>query len=140
MLSPQIYEEFVLPHHKRLVDVFSRPGAANFCHLCGPIEKHARLLYDELNIRDIETGFPTDFAKLTAELGNAVTYRRTVHPRMLLGRTPTEIDHAVRDLLASSVRAGLRLVVRVCNVIAPGTPLRSLEAFYRSAREHGRYE
>ena len=139
MLSPRCYEEFVLPHHKRLVQTFSRPGAANFVHLCGPVEQHARTLYDELNIRDIETGFPTDFDRLSAELGSAVTYRRTMHPRMLWAKTPDEIDEAVRDFVSPCVREGLRLVVRTRNVIAPGTPLESLELFYRAAKEHGRY-
>ncbi|MBU4200972.1 MAG: uroporphyrinogen decarboxylase family protein [Kiritimatiellae bacterium] len=140
MLSPQIYEEFVLPHHQKLVAVFSRPGAANSCHFCGPIEKHARILYDKLNIRDIETGFPTDFDKLKAELGSAVTYTRTVHPRMLWDRTPTEIDQVARDILESSVREGLRLAVRVFNAIAPGTPVEKLKLFYQAARKYGRYE
>jgi len=139
MLSPCVYEEFVLPHHKKLVATFSRPGAANSCHLCGPIEKHARLLYDELNIRDIETGFPTDFAELTAELGSTMTYRRTVHPSMLMGKTPAEIDQAVRDFLEPSLREGLRVQIRVRNVIAPGTPLENLEAFHQSVKQHGTY-
>lgn len=92
-----------------------------------------------LNIRDFETGFPTDFERLTAELGSAVTYRRTMHPRMLWGKTPEEIDEAAMGFVSPCVRDGLRLVVRTRNVIAPGTPLGNLGLFYRAAKRHGRY-
>ena len=33
-----------------------------------------------------------------------------------------------------------RLMVRVSNVIAPGTPPENLEEFYRSVKKYGRYE
>ena len=140
LLSPEMYADFVLPCHRRILAAFPRPGAANSIHLCGPIEKYARLLHDELNIRDIETGFFTDFEKLTSELGRAVTYRRTVHPMMLWGKTAAEIDHAAREFIAPWVERGMRLMVRVSNVIAPGTSPENLEKFYRSVKKYGRYE
>ncbi len=139
LLSPQMYADFVLPCHRRILAACGRPGAVNSIHLCGPIEKYARLLYDELNIRDIETGYFTDFAKLTAELGRAVTYRRTVHPMMLWGKTASEIDHAAREFVELWVKQGVRLMVRVSNVIAPGTPPENLEKFYQAVKKHGRY-
>jgi hypothetical protein len=57
LLSPKAYERFVLPLHKELVRTFcvGRPGI----HLCGDVNHHLPTLKRELDIKSIDSGFPS---------------------------------------------------------------------------------
>lgn len=140
MLSEEKYREFVLPYHKKLFKIFSEKDKPNFMHLCGPAEHLGKILHDELNIRDFETGFATDFQKLKEEMGPDVLYHRTVHPLFLHNKTESQIYQDTKQFIDPEIRENRRLIIRTSNVIAPGTPIEDLKAIYQAIRKYGYYK
>ncbi len=138
MLSPELYREFVLPYHKRLVDTFAGGGPVSV-HMCGDASHIYPLLIEELGANSIDTGFPVDHGKLREELGPGIEILGGPSI-MLLREGPEEaVKEEVKRILRSGVMTGKRFILREGNNVAPGTPLKHLRAMYATAKEHGLY-
>jgi len=139
-LSPEQYRRFVLPHHKLLVQTFSRNKRPNFIHLCGRVQQHLKTIHEELNVGTFELGFPVDLGLARKELGQDVHLIGNVNPAILL-RGPEElIEQEVKKIFDSEVAVGgYNFTLREGNQVAPGTPLRHLCAFYNAGVKYGRY-
>jgi uroporphyrinogen-III decarboxylase len=139
-LSPEQYRRFVLPHHKLLVQTFSRNKRPNFIHLCGRVQQHLKTIHEELNVGTFELGFPVDLGLARKELGQDVHLIGNVNPAILL-RGPEElIEQEVKKIFDSGVAVGgYNFTLREGNQVAPGTPLRHLCAFYNAGVKYGRY-
>jgi len=138
LLSREMYSDFVLPCHWRLLSELAGPGPHNI-HLCGDATRHFKTICDELNVKIFDTGFPVDFAALRKELGNEVTIFGGPHIG-LLQRGPVEaICEKTREILHSGVADNAPFVIREGNNLAPFTPLTHIRAFYEAARAYGLY-
>jgi len=138
LLSTEMYREFVLPCHRRMLSELTE-GGPNSMHLCGDATRHFPLLRDELNIQSFDTGFPVDFAWLREALGPDVEIHGGPHVDLLQRGTPEEVAAETRRILESGVMRGGRFHLREGNNLAPRTPLANIEACYRAGREWGRY-
>ncbi len=138
LISEELYEEFVLPAHKRLIDEFGWKGP-NFIHLCGDAQRHFPTIKKELKVMTFDTGFPVDFAKLRKELGEEVTIYGGIHIEKLKNDTPEEIRDEAKRILAGGIMRGGKFILREANNLAPGTPLENITAMYQTCRQHGRY-
>jgi len=138
LLSVEAYREFVLPHHRRLLDTFGE-GGPHSIHLCGDAQRHFPILQQELNIQSFDTGFPIDFGWVRRVLGPEVWIQGGPSIQLLLLGTPDEVTEETRRILASGVTEGKRFMLREGNNLAPRTPLANLDAFYQAALTFGRY-
>jgi Uroporphyrinogen decarboxylase (URO-D) len=158
-LSTDLYAEFVLPCHRKLVAAFADPSAEPFepastirprkappirhnsIHLCGDATRHFPLIQRELNVQSFDTGYPIDFGAVRKALGPGAQISGGPRVELLLAGSPESIRDEVRRILQDTgVTDGRRFVLREANNLAPHTPLESLRAMYEAAREYGRYE
>ncbi len=139
LLSVETYKEFVLPHHRRLLETFAE-GGPHSIHLCGDAQRHFPVLKQELNIQSFDTGFPIDFAWVRRTLGPEVWIQGGPTVQLLLHGTPEQVTEEVKRITATGVTEGKRFMLREANNLAPGTSLRNLDAFYQAAVTYGRYD
>ena len=137
LLSERAYREFILPHHRRLVDEFG-PDGPNSIHLCGDATHLFRAIRDELRVMSFDTGFPVDHGRLREELGPEVTIYGGPHVEVLRAARPEAVREETRRILHSGVMEGGRFVLREANNLAPGTPPANVAAMYEACREFGR--
>lgn len=139
LLSTEMYREFVLPHHKRLVSELAGEGPHSI-HLCGDATRHFKTIRDELNVWGFDTGFPVDFAWLRRELGPDVAIYGGPTVQLLQQGTPEAVREASRAILESGIMEGGRFVLREANNLSPGTPEANMAAMYQAAKDFGRYD
>lgn len=138
LLSPAMYEEFVLPLHRRLLEAFSL-GGPNGVHLCGDATRHFPLLRDQLNIQSFDTGFPVDFAWLRRTLGPDVEILGGPSVPFLQSATPDETLAESKRILESGIMEGGRFILREGNNLSPDVPLANVAEMYQAAKTWGRY-
>ena len=138
LLSCDMYRQFVLPCHKRLLEELAGPGPHSI-HLCGDATRHFKTIRDELNVQAFDTGFPVDFGWLRKELGPEVQINGGPSVQFLMQHTPEEIREEVRRIFSTGVMEGGKFVLREGNNVAPGIPEANLNAMYFAARELGTY-
>ena len=139
LLSTDMYREFVMPYHKRLLAEFSQ-GGPNGIHLCGRVQRHLKLLQEELNIQTFDLGFPTDMGRAREELGEGATLIGNIAPHLLKHGSEEAIRTAVRRLCESGAMRGGRFILHDGNNCAPETPIRHFAAMYEAGKVFGRYE
>jgi uroporphyrinogen-III decarboxylase len=138
LISGEIYEEFVLPCHKRLFAEYGWKGP-NFIHLCGDAQRHFKIIRDELKVMTFDTGFPIDFRKLRGDLDDDVTIYGGIHIEKLKNDTPKEVEAEAKRILQSGIMHGGKFILREANNLAPGTPLENIMAMYNACKKYGKY-
>lgn len=138
LISTRLYEEMILPFHRRLVDAFSE-GGPNSVHLCGDATRHFPFLRDQLNIRSFDTGYPVDFGWLRRALGPDVEVNGGPSVVLLASASPHQVREEVRRILSSGIMEGGRFVLREGNNMPPEVPLANVAAMYEAGKEFGQY-
>jgi MtaA/CmuA family methyltransferase len=133
LVGPRIYEEFVWPYEKRLVDGLHVLGTRVRLHICGNTRKivggMARLGGE---LTDLDYPVPMDEAR--REMGTGPLVGANLDPvRDLRDGTPETVATA---LAACHRLAGPRLVVEAGCEIPRGTPDENLRALREYARTH----
>jgi uroporphyrinogen-III decarboxylase len=133
-LSPQLYEEIVLPYHKKLRDHFS--GRCTF-HMCGRTEHLWRYFIEHLRIHEFSGfGWQIDKDKLAHVMGGRVVLTGNVSPINILSGTPASVKEEA--LQALEVFAPCRGYILADGAsIAPGSPLENVNAIQEAAVEYG---
>jgi len=137
-LSPEMYKEFVLPYHKKLVAELSEGGPSSI-HLCGDATRHFKTIRDELNVKHFDTGFPVDFGWLRKELGKDVEIYGGPNINLLIRNDIPAIKAETKRILKSGIADGGKFVIREGNNLAPRTPMENLREMYKTVKEEGRY-
>lgn len=138
MISHEMYREYVLPYHKRIVDAFSG-GKKISMHICGSNMQHFGGLVRELNVGEFDTGFPIDFDRLRDDVGEDVIINGGPTVMCVKDGTPEEIRSEVKRILASGAARSGRFVMIAANNLAPCTPVEHIALMYETVREFGRY-
>ncbi|MCY3023947.1 MAG: hypothetical protein NTW87_33630 [Planctomycetota bacterium] len=138
LISTRMYEELILPFHRRLVNELSE-GETVSIHLCGDSTRHFRFLRDTLDVRSFDTGFPVDFGWLREQVGPEVEILGGPRVALLLSATPAQVRAEVRRILGSGIRRGGRFILREGNNLPPGVPVKNMWAMYNAAKEFGKY-
>ena len=133
LIGPQLYEEFVWPYEKRMVDGIRALGARVRLHICGNTRPilvgMARLGCD---IVDID--YPVPMATARQVLGPTQMIAGNLDPvRILLNTTPAEVTAAVAECHAL---AGSRYIVCAGCEVPRDAPPENLTAMCRYARTH----
>jgi uroporphyrinogen decarboxylase len=138
LISTPMYQEFVLPYHKKLLQTFSL-GGPNGIHLCGRVQRHLKFLKDELNIKAYDLGFPTDMGKARTDLGEDVTLYGNIAPHLLKLGPAEAIRAQVKKVCESGVMKGGKFILHDGNNCAPNTPIQNFQAMYEAGKEFGKY-
>lgn len=140
LISCDLYKEMILPYHKRLVEAVTAPDAYISMHLCGDASRHFKIITEELNVKEFDTGFPIDHGKVVKELGKEVTIYGGPHVEILRSAKPEEVYEEVKRILNSGVKYGGKFILRDANNLAPFTPMENVAAMYKACKTFGRYE
>ena len=135
-LSPALYEEFLLPHHKRLQDYF---GGYTTFHADAKGHHLFPFLANELKIDDFSGFSYLDDKKLTAEtFGGKTVLCGNINPIHLETGTIESITEECREAIEYfAPYSGFFLLDG--NNITPKTPLENINAMYDAAVKYGRY-
>jgi uroporphyrinogen-III decarboxylase len=140
LLSPDMYKEFVFPYHKRIFDELTTENSSRGMHLCGDAQRFFPILEQELNVKSFDTGFPIDFERLYKELSPDVCIMGGPSTKLIRYGTPESVKKEAKRILGSGVMdMSKRFILREGNALAPGTPIRNVNAIYEAAEEFGYY-
>jgi MtaA/CmuA family methyltransferase len=133
LVGPQIYQEFVWPYEKKLVDGLHAAGAIVRLHICGNtkriLESMGKLGCDFI---DIDSLVPLSEAR--AKMGPDAVLLGGLDPvRQLQNATPEGVAAAVAECHR---QAGPRFIVAAGCEVPPGTPRENLLALRAYAHGH----
>ncbi|MHB1452400.1 MAG: uroporphyrinogen decarboxylase family protein [Saccharofermentanales bacterium] len=139
LMSDDMYREFVLPRHKRLIDALSTGEKPHMMHLCGNASHLFRTLRDELDVKEFDTGFPIRHGELVRELGQEVTIHGGPTSQLLLGGTREEVVSETRRILMEVKASSQKFIIKEANNLCPCTPPGNVLAMYETVQEFGRF-
>jgi len=130
LVGPRLYEEFVWPYQKRLIDGLREVGLRTRLHICGNTRRilagMGRLGCD---IVDIDSAVP--LADARAALGENQVLLGGIDPvRTVLNGTPEDVSAAVADCRRA---AGPRYIIGAGCEVPRGTPVENIRALARAA-------
>ncbi len=135
-LSPEIYEEIVLPYDKKLR--FHFEGRVGL-HMCGRTDHLLRYFVDDLQIHEFQGfGWEVNKKKLAELMGGKVVLLGNVNPLTILNGTPQEVREETRGCIEAFAPCK-GYIIQDGNNIAPGSPVENINAMYEAAEEFGRY-
>ena len=126
LISPPMYERFVLPFEKRLFDAIHEAGAAVKLHICGDVSNSVGLMARTgCDILDVDWMVPLKESR--AIVGPNVTLCGNFDPTaVLLQGTPQDVADAARTCIET---AGRRFILQPGCEVPPGTPEQNIRAF-----------
>ncbi len=126
LISPQMYERFVLPFEKRLFDAIHEAGAAVKLHVCGNISNSIGLMARTgCDIIDLDWMVPLSESRTL--VGPDVTLCGNFDPTaVLLQGSPQEVAEAARRNIETG---GRRFILQPGCEVPPGTPEENIRAF-----------
>ncbi len=133
LVGPKIYEEFVWPYEKRMMDTLHAMGTRTRLHICGNTRPILGLLGKlGCDIIDLDSLAPLDEGR--AAMGPHQVLLGNVDPvRVVRNGTPEEVYAAVAECHR---QAGDRFIVSAGCEVVRDTPLENVRAMLRYAREH----
>lgn len=139
LLSEEMYREFVLPYHKKLMHGLSTMQVPGRMHLCGDATRHFKTICEELNINSFDTGFPVQHGALIRELGPEITILGGPRSELIRSGTREQILEEGRRIIEEVKPYTKKFILREGNDIAPYTPLENIAALYEARERYGRY-
>ena len=139
LLSVDMYNEFVLPCHKMLLDELAGEGPHSV-HLCGKVDRLMPTLQRELNLNVWDAGFPVDYGGMREALGPEMQIHTGPKVSTLMSGTPELVEAESKRILESGIMRGGRFLLRDANNLSPCTPAENVAAMYQAARKYGKYE
>jgi hypothetical protein len=133
LISPAMYERFVLPCHERIYSAMTI--GRRTMHLCGRAEQHYRALHGRLGIRAIDGPGPfVDHGKWLTELPDLRLDAQTNHTVLMLGPVAA-IDRMMRSMLTDTAKRPGRF--QIMGFLLRDTPLSHVRAMYEAGRRYG---
>lgn len=133
LVGPKIYEEFIWPYEKRLIDGLHEMGTAVRLHICGD----TRAILDgmgRLNCEMIDLDFPCPVALGREKMGPDQVICGNINPVSVLQDGST---HDVHDAIEQCHRqAGDRFIVGAGCEITRDTPLENVRVLVDYAKSH----
>ena len=131
LVGPQIYEEFVWPYEKRLVDGLHALGAKVRLHICG----NTRGILDgmgRLGCEIVDLDFPVPMSEARAKMGPGQVLLGNIHPvKVLRAGTPESVTAAIAECHRQS---GARYIVGAGCEVPRDTPPENVFALRDYAR------
>lgn len=140
LLSEEMYREFVLPYHKKLLRGLSTMEVPGRMHLCGDATRHFQTIVRELNISSFDTGFPVDHGRLVRELGPEITILGGPKSELVRAGSREQIMEEAKRIIQEVRPYTKKFILREGNDIAPYTPLENIAALYEARERYGIYQ
>jgi len=126
LISPQMYQDYVLPFEKRLFDAIHQVGAAVKLHVCGDINRTVHLMA-QTGCDIIDADWMVRLDKARAAVGPNITLAGSFDPSaVLLQGSPQDVAQAARRCIETG---GERFILQPGCEVPPGTPEQNIRAF-----------
>lgn len=125
MLSPQMYERFLLPVHQKMIKRIDGP---TIMHICGDVTPRLAMM-KQVGMTCFNFDWAIPPARMVAAAGDAFTLMGNVNTTDLLNAEPTEIARQV----AENLDAGVDIISPGC-AISPTCPNANLRAMVDAVR------
>lgn len=133
LVGPAIYQEFIWPFEKQLVDGIHALGAQTRLHICGDTRAHLEGM-GRLGCSIVDIDYPVPLAEARARMGPAQVLIGNLNPvAALRNSTPAAITSALADCHRD---AGARFIVGAGCEVPADTPDENLRALCDYARTH----
>ncbi|NLH71954.1 MAG: hypothetical protein GX456_02750 [Verrucomicrobia bacterium] len=142
-ISRAMYERFVLPFERKLVEAVHRAGVPVYTHTCGRLGDRLDLLAatgtDGVDTLDPPPLGNVELGDAKKQIGNRLFIKGNLNAVELLSFTErSEVEQAVIRCLAAGMPGGGYILSTACSV-APRVQPWKLEMLVPLAEEHGRY-
>ena len=137
IISPRIYQEFVHPYLKELIDYFKQKNAAIDLHICGytnPILEYTTSL--DIDIIDIDG--PTSLSKTLELSKQKICVRGNLAAELFLEGTKEQIEGAVKNCVETASESNKYILSPGCT-IPEHTPMENITAFWEAGLKYGAY-
>lgn len=126
LISPQMYEQYILPLQRELFSAIHEAGATVRLHICGDISKNiVHMAQTGADIIDVDWMVPLDHARQV--VGPDIPLCGNFDPTaVLLQGTPQDVAEAARECIKLG---GERFILMPGCEIPPGTPEDNIRAF-----------
>jgi MtaA/CmuA family methyltransferase len=133
LVGPAIYEAFVWPHEKRLVDGLRAMGTRVRLHICGNTRAILKGI-GRLGCDIVDLDYPVPVAEARAAMGPGQVLLGNLNPvAVLKHQTPGAVTQAVA---ACHAEAGSRYIIGAGCEVPRGTPEANVMALWDYARAH----
>ncbi len=133
LVGPQIYEEFVWPYEKKLVDGLHALGTKVRLHICGNTRSILGGM-GRLGCEIVDLDFPAPMSEARAQMGANQVLLGNIHPvKVLRAGTPQSITEAIAECHRQS---GARYIVSAGCEVPRDTPSENVLALRDYARAH----
>ena len=137
LLSPGMYENFVAPYQRKLLNTFSRGGLGGI-HLCGHVAHLIPSIKRLFNPRQWDFGYPIDPLWAKETVGDDCVLMGNISPLLLAGGTVDEVVLATRRCL-EALSCGAGYILMDGSNIPGDAPLENVRALVDSAHRYGSY-
>jgi len=143
LLSPALFERFVLPHLARLIDLGHAYGLLVMLHCCGGFAPLLPSLI-EAGLDGVHAIQPScagmDLRTLKAEFGDRILFNGCIDSHhVLIEGTPESVRAATREVLEIMMPGGGFIAGASHDWILPETPVGNVLAMFDAVRDFGRY-
>lgn len=133
LVGPRIYEEFVLPYEKRMVDAIHEMGGRVRLHICGNTNRILSGM-GSLGCEIVDLDFMVPLAAAREKMGPTQVLLGNIDPvKCLRNGSPADVTEAIRRC---HLEAGNRYIVGAGCEIPRGTPHSNVKALADYARSH----
>ena len=142
-LSPQLFQCFILPHLRRLIDLGHSYGLKVQLHCCGGFAPLIPLMI-EAGLDALHAVQPSchgrDLKKLKADFGDKIVFNGAIDShRILIEGTAETVRAETREVLDIMMPGGGFIAGASHDTIFEETPLENVLAMFDTIHEHGRY-
>ncbi len=133
LVGPQIYEEFVLPYERRMIDGIHEMGGRVRLHICGNTSKSLEAI-GSLKADLVDLDFMVSVAAAREAMGPEQTFTGNIDPvAVLRNGTPEGVSEAIAQC---HQEAGTRYVVAAGCEVTRDTAYENVEALTRYTKSH----
>ena len=141
MLSPQIYEDFIIPDSKKITKIIHDEGGLVYCHICSPIEPFlSKGYYNEMGLDLFETLSPPpvgnvpSLASARAILDNKICTRGNLGLDLLLNGSQEEIEQATIKIIEAT--KGSKHMIAASDYLFYDIPLENVKTVVRTVEQY----
>lgn len=141
MLSPQIYEDFIIPDSQIITNAVHDLGGLVYCHICSPIEPFlSKGYYNKMGIDLFETLSPPpvgnvpDLAEARGILDDQICTRGNLGLDLLLNGSQEEIEQSTINIIEAT--KGSKHMIAASDYLFYDIPLENVKTVIRTAREY----
>jgi len=134
LVGPRIYDEFVQPFERKMVDGIHALGAKARLHICGNTRRSLKGM-GEMGFDIVDLDFPSPISEGRERMGFFQVLLGNIDPvRVLRNGTPDAVYQAIAEC---HNQAGERYIVGAGCEVPRDTPDENVKAMMRYAQEHG---